>query len=563
MESQQRKPTSDRVLQSGAFDVDLEAGELYRNGRKIPLQEQPFRVLASLLARPGAIVTREALQAELWGDYPLIDAEQGLNTAIRKLRAAFRDDAENPRFIETVPKRGYRFIAPVREPNSPEAAPSPSAAQERLAAPGDAPANDAPAASAMPVFEADEPPGDQRAGPTLASDRVNLAMWPAAVRAFLSGKLVWLGVCLLLAGAAGLFAASTPKIAPTSTAPIGAPGIVKLGTPGHPDGGIGGYDLRSPEDRAFAFDYDHSGKLDHLVLYRPSAGMIWILRHINDRFRPVYEGGGEGNYSLISGGADQAFAFDYDHSGKPDHLVLYRPGAGVLRIFKNEGRGLFTPVYQAASDGGAAPADGPAVIADEIIPFDYDHSGKPDHLLFYRSGQGVVGVWTNVGGRLSPVSIPAAGSVDRPLAASATGQAFAFDYDHSGKLDHLVVYRPGDGAAVMLKNVGGTFAPVYEGRGLGGYDLKSPSDRMLAIDYDGSGRLDHLLLYRPGAGVASILENTSGAFRPVYQGQGFAGYDLMSVNDRALAFDFDSSGKPDHLIFYRPGMGIARVIHLR
>ena len=105
--------------------------------------------------------------------------------------------------------------------------------------------------------------------------------------------------------------------------------------------------------------------------------------------------------------------------------------------------------------------------------------------------------------------------------------------------------------------------PGMRRAGIGGYDLKSPSDRMLALDYDGSGKLDHLLLDRPGAGVASIVENADGTFRPVYQGQGLAGYDIMSVYDRALAFDFDRSGKLDHLVFYRPGTGIARVIRLR
>jgi hypothetical protein len=86
---------------------------------------------------------------------------------------------------------------------------------------------------------------------------------------------------------------------------------------------------------------------------------------------------------------------------------------------------------------------------------------------------------------------------------------------------------------------------------------------MLALDYDGSGKLDHLLLNRPGAGVASIVRNADGTFRPAYQGQGLAGYDIMSIEDRALAFDFHGSGKLDHLVFYRPGTGIARVIHFR
>ena len=302
--------------------------------------------------------------------------------------------------------------------------------------------------------------------------------------------------------------------------------------------------------------------MDHLVFYRPGTGKIWILRNSGGRFHPVYEGGGIGNYSLTSGGADRAFAFDYDHNGKLDHLALYRKGAGLLRIFKNEGRGLFTPVYQAASDEQNSSADGPPVLADQVIPFDYDHTGRLDPLLFYRAGQGIVGIWTDVMGRLSPVQLQAVAGLGS-RSADSTEQAFAFDYDHSGKLDHLVVYRPGHGEVVILKNVGGAFSQVYEGQGLGGYDLKSPNDRMLALDYDGSGKLDYLLLFRPGAGVASIVQNADGTFCPVYQGQGLAGYDIMSINDRALDFDFHDSGKLDHLVFYRPGTGIARVIHFR
>jgi hypothetical protein len=202
------------------------------------------------------------------------------------------------------------------------------------------------------------------------------------------------------------------------------------------------------------------------------------------------------------------------------------------------------------------------VRADQVIPFDYDHTGKLDHLLFYRAGQGIVGIWTNVMGKLSPVQLKAVAGLGSS-SVDSTEQALAFDYEHSGKLDHLVVYRPGRGEVAILNNEGGAFSRVYEGQGLGGYDLKSPNDRMLALDYDGSGKLDHLLLYRPGAGVASIVKNANGTFCPVYQAQGLAGYDIMSINDRALAFDFHSSGKLDHLVFYRPGTGIARVIRLR
>ena len=100
-------------VRSGLFEIDLSSGELYKSGRKMPLQEQPFQVLAMLLERPGELVTRQDLQARLWPSDTNVGFDEGLNTAIRKLRQAFGDSADNPRFIETVPRRGYRFIAPV------------------------------------------------------------------------------------------------------------------------------------------------------------------------------------------------------------------------------------------------------------------------------------------------------------------------------------------------------------------------------------------------------------------------------------------------------------------
>src|SRR5580704_13294190 len=98
---------------AGQFEVDIGAGELYKSGRRIALQEKPFRILGMLLHRPGELVTREELQSQLWSVDTHVEFDEGLNTAIRKLRTAFGDSADNPRFIETVPRRGYRFIAPV------------------------------------------------------------------------------------------------------------------------------------------------------------------------------------------------------------------------------------------------------------------------------------------------------------------------------------------------------------------------------------------------------------------------------------------------------------------
>jgi TolB-like protein/Tfp pilus assembly protein PilF len=101
------------VIHFGVFEADLRAGELRRNGLKVKLQEQPFQILAMLLKRPGEIVTREEVRARLWSADTFVDFDHGLNSAIQRLRDALGDSAENPGFVETVARRGYRFIAPV------------------------------------------------------------------------------------------------------------------------------------------------------------------------------------------------------------------------------------------------------------------------------------------------------------------------------------------------------------------------------------------------------------------------------------------------------------------
>ena len=111
------------VIRFGLFEADLRSGELRRGGSKIKLQDQPFQVLALLLRQPGRIVTREELHAQLWPANTFVDFDHGLNAAIKRLRDALGDSAENPRFVETLARRGYRFLAPVT-PERPRAAPS-------------------------------------------------------------------------------------------------------------------------------------------------------------------------------------------------------------------------------------------------------------------------------------------------------------------------------------------------------------------------------------------------------------------------------------------------------
>ncbi len=103
-----------RVAKFGVFELDLGAGELRKSGVKLRLQGQPFQVLALLLERAGEVVTREELQQKLWASDTFVDFDHSLNTAINKVREALGDSASSPRYVETLARRGYRFIAPVQ-----------------------------------------------------------------------------------------------------------------------------------------------------------------------------------------------------------------------------------------------------------------------------------------------------------------------------------------------------------------------------------------------------------------------------------------------------------------
>src|SRR5437868_12161577 len=105
--------SSSPVASFGPFEVEFGLYELRKRGRRISLQDQPFQVLAKLLERPGEVVTREELRQKLWPADTFVDFDHGLNNAINRLREALCDSAETPRFIETLPRKGYRFIAPV------------------------------------------------------------------------------------------------------------------------------------------------------------------------------------------------------------------------------------------------------------------------------------------------------------------------------------------------------------------------------------------------------------------------------------------------------------------
>src|SRR5437868_2940771 len=130
--------TGPRIVRFGLFEADLQSGELRKNGVRLRLQEQPFQVLAALLESPGEVVTREQLRQKIWPADTFVDFDHSLNTAINKIREALGDTASNPRFVETLARRGYRFIAPVTHENG--ASPPGVLAEPATAAEGNSPA---------------------------------------------------------------------------------------------------------------------------------------------------------------------------------------------------------------------------------------------------------------------------------------------------------------------------------------------------------------------------------------------------------------------------------------
>src|SRR5215467_5165826 len=114
------------------FEINFASRELLKHGTRIRLQRQPFEILCQLVSRPGEIVSREELRELLWPGHTFVEYEDSLNTAVRKLRAALSDSSETPRYIETVSRQGYRFIAPLIRPEGSQALTQSVSADQRI-----------------------------------------------------------------------------------------------------------------------------------------------------------------------------------------------------------------------------------------------------------------------------------------------------------------------------------------------------------------------------------------------------------------------------------------------
>jgi DNA-binding winged helix-turn-helix (wHTH) protein len=135
------EPRSDRRYRFGLFEADEATGELRRQGIRIKINAQPFQVLTLMLARPGELLTRDEIARSLWPEETFVDFDHGVHSAINRIREALGDSAANPRFVETLARRGYRFVAPVEQIGPPPAVPEVAAihAIDEIAAPPPAP----------------------------------------------------------------------------------------------------------------------------------------------------------------------------------------------------------------------------------------------------------------------------------------------------------------------------------------------------------------------------------------------------------------------------------------
>ena len=176
------EPRPTRRYRFGVFEADTATEELRRQGVRIKLNAQPFQVLCLLLDRPGELLTREEISRELWPDGTFVDYDHGVNSAVNRVREALGDTANSPRFIETLARRGYRFVAPVERIPAREEVPTPPAAQVS--------AEDAAATASRSAV----PPSDTRLGfPILASpDELPDTPYPVVQMLFVLFQLMYL-----------------------------------------------------------------------------------------------------------------------------------------------------------------------------------------------------------------------------------------------------------------------------------------------------------------------------------------------------------------------------------
>jgi uncharacterized protein YjbI with pentapeptide repeats len=383
--------------------------------------------------------------------------------------------------------------------------------------------------------------------------------------------------------------------------------------------GITDCSVMDPGTLGFAFDFDSSGKRDHLVFYHPKQDStdqkaIYIIKSNGDgTFTDRYSGDSIGEFDLTAHPVVRGFAFDFDSNGKCDHLVFYCPGEQIVYVFKGNGDGSFTQRYPTQANPVATGIGGYnlASLSDQGFAFDYEGTGKLDYLVFFRPAQGTISIIKSNGdGTFSAVYSmikPGTGIAGCTFADPNT-RGLAFDLSGSGKLDHLVFYYPTQNSIYIIQQLpGDTFTTVYSsavnppdtalpgstyiiqhqrqtftalypnaanptGKGLAGFNFRSPFTQCFAYDCEGSGKQNYLLFYIPGGyggSPVAIIKINQGSNGSITYSQvfgsthGLGEYDLANPADLGFAFDYNGTGGLNNITLYRPAHGNVAIYKVR
>jgi DNA-binding winged helix-turn-helix (wHTH) protein len=348
-----RSASLTRIVRFGDFELDLRAAELHRNGHIIRLQEQPFRILVELLEHPGQLVLREEIRKSLWPDNTTVEFDHSINAAVKRLRDSLQDSAESPRFIETVSKRGYRFIAPVSREHNPTAQAEP------------APASPIATRFADDLSWEHLPPGASMAVHSLANVHTKQ-------------RLAILAVCCasaLLAGA-GWFAWKKWRTgAPTP--------VLRTLTRFTFDEGLQTGATWSPDGRYIAYSSDRHGKFDIWVQQVSGGDPVQVTRGPGHHWQPDWSPDGkyiayrseegEGGIFVVpalgGAGLERKIApFGYRPQWAPDSLqVLFQgqltdiPGTGRFYIAQLDGAHLAKCWASSSRKANCGPPQPPGI----------------------------------------------------------------------------------------------------------------------------------------------------------------------------------------------------------
>lgn len=315
-------------------------------------------------------------------------------------------------------------------------------------------------------------------------------------------------------------------------------------TVAHTNGGVGpsgsNYNLADSRDRIVPYDMDGTGHLNYIICYRPGGRAFWIFKcapnpgnPTGSQFTLVLQSSyGVGTPSLnydLSNSNDIIVPFDFYGTGKSTQLMCYRPGGKACWVMNNSGGSsapLFAPVYRSSSgigEEGGWNFD-LSESRDLVLPFDFNGSGIKDGVICYRPGSGVVYTFnrdlTNT--KFASQGISTSGIWDYnavPIQhydmSSTSDRIIPYDIVSSGATNNIVCYRAGGGVCYMFHGYDGLYGTFAYGTtaGIGSgttyYDLSSSNDKVFAYDCNGTGKLDHLVCYRPGGSVIWIFSNAT------------------------------------------------------